>query len=38
VVEEISFGEGSEPHGLAVGADGEVWVALEIGVLAHIHT
>jgi streptogramin lyase len=27
-------GEGSEPHGLVLTADGDVWV---IGVLAHIH-
>jgi streptogramin lyase len=31
------LGEGTEPHGLAVAADGSVWVAMETGVLAHIH-
>lgn len=36
LIEQIGLGEGSEPHGLALDADGSVWVALEKGSVAHI--
>ena len=36
LAEEISFPPGSEPHGIALGPGGSVWVALETGSLAHL--
>jgi virginiamycin B lyase len=36
LVDEISFHPGAEPHGLAIAADGALWVALEVGSLAHL--
>jgi len=36
LIEQLDLGAGSEPHGLALDADGSVWVALEKGSVAHI--
>lgn len=36
VVAEVGFAEEAEPHGIALAAAGEVWVALETGALARI--
>jgi virginiamycin B lyase len=37
-IDEVVFLRGSEPHGVAVAADGSVWVALEAGCLVHLTT
>jgi virginiamycin B lyase len=33
---ELPLPEGSEPHGMALGSDGALWVALESGSLARV--
>jgi virginiamycin B lyase len=33
---EVSLPDGSEPHGIALGSDGALWVALESGYLARV--
>ena len=35
-VREVALPAGSEPHGLAIGPDGALWVALETGSVARI--
>jgi virginiamycin B lyase len=35
-VEHAALAPGSEPHGLALGPDGAVWVALEAGSLVRL--
>lgn len=36
VVEQVALRSAAEPHGLALAADGTIWVALEAGFLAHV--
>jgi virginiamycin B lyase len=38
VVDQVAFGKGTEPHGLTVTPDGNLWVALETGALAYVHS
>jgi virginiamycin B lyase len=38
VVEQVAFGKGTEPHGLTLTPDGNLWVALETGALAYVHS
>jgi virginiamycin B lyase len=38
VVDQVAFGKGSEPHGLAVTPDRNLWVALETGARAYVHS
>jgi virginiamycin B lyase len=36
VVDQVAFGKDTEPHGLTVTPDGNLWVALETGALAYV--
>jgi virginiamycin B lyase len=38
VVDQVAFGKGTEAHGLTVTLDGNLWVALETGALAYVHS
>ena len=37
-VDQVAFGKGTYPHGLTVTPGGNLWVALETGALAHVHS
>jgi virginiamycin B lyase len=37
-VDTIDLPSGSEPHGLAIGRDGALWVALEAGYVLRLPT
>jgi virginiamycin B lyase len=36
ITREVGFEPGAEPHGIALGPDRSVWIALETGTLIHL--